>query len=318
MGRRPKSGAWPRTTPRWTRSWTSCPAESREEAPTIPKTQFGSTGHQSTRTLFGAAALSKASRAEAARALELLLEHGVNHIDTAASYGDAELRIAPWLKQHPDTFFLATKTGKRDYRGAKEEIHRSLERLGVDGVDLIQLHNLVDVIEWETALREGGALEAAVEAREEGLVRFIGVTGHGLSVPAMHRRSLERFPFDSVLLPYNFTQMQDDRYASEFEALARTCREQSVAMQTIKSIALAPWDGRPQTTSTWYEPLRDPADIELAVHWVLGGPDVFLNTASDVDLLPMVLAAAESFQARPDDDAMRSLGDRRSLRALFV
>src|SRR5437762_4714929 len=160
----------------------------------IPRAQFGSTGHQSTRTLFGAAALSKASHTEAERALELLLDHGVNHIDTAASYGDAELRIAPWLKQRPDTFFLASKTGKRDYAGAKEEIHRSLERLGVDRIDLIQLHNLVDVIEWETALREGGALEAAVEARSEGLVRFIGVTGHGLSVPAMHRRSLERFP----------------------------------------------------------------------------------------------------------------------------
>ena len=134
----------------------------------------------------------------------------------------------------------------------------------------------------------------------------------------MHRRSLERFPFDSVLLPYNFTQMQDQRYASEFEALAGICRERGVAMQTIKSIALAPWDGRPQTTSTWYEPLRDPADIELAVHWVMGRPDVFLNTASDVDLLPMVLAAADSFQDRPDHDAMQSLVDRRSLRPLFV
>jgi aryl-alcohol dehydrogenase-like predicted oxidoreductase len=284
----------------------------------ISTTEFGSTGHQSTRTIFGGAALSNASHAEADRALALLLEHGVNHIDTAASYGDAELHIAPWLKRNPGAYFLATKTGKRDYRGAKEEIHRSLGRLGVDRVDLIQLHNLVDVIEWELALREGGALEALVEAREEGLVRFIGVTGHGLSVAAMHRRSLERFPFDSVLLPYNFTQMQDERYAAEFEALARICGERGVAMQTIKSIALAPWDGRPQTTSTWYEPLRVPADIELAVHWVLGRPEVFLNTASDIEILPPVLAAAESFQARPEDAAMRSLVDRRSLRPLFV
>jgi aryl-alcohol dehydrogenase-like predicted oxidoreductase len=284
----------------------------------IAKAPFGSTGHESTRTIFGAAALAKGSRADAERTLELLLEHGVNHVDTAASYGDSELRIASWLKRNPNTFFLATKTGKRDYTSAKEEIHRSLERLGVDRVDLIQLHNLVDVIEWEFALREGGALEAAVEAREEGLVRFIGVTGHGLSVAAMHRRSLERFPFDSVLLPHNFLQLQDSRYAADFEALAQTCAERGVAVQTIKSIALAPWEGRPQTASTWYEPLTDPADIELAVHWVLGREGVFLDTVGDVELLPHVLAAAEQFEARPDDEAMRALAERCALRPLFL
>src|SRR5215211_9162657 len=186
----------------------------------IATAPFGRTGHDSTRTLFGAAALGSVDQPTADRTLDLLLEHGVNHIDTAASYGDSELRIAPWLRRNPGAFFLATKTDGRDYQSAKEDLHRSLERLGVDHVDLLQLHNLVDVIEWEFALREGGALEAAVEAREEGLVRFIGVTGHGLSVAAMHRRSLDRFPFDSVLLPYNHRQMQDQRYAAEFEALA--------------------------------------------------------------------------------------------------
>jgi aryl-alcohol dehydrogenase-like predicted oxidoreductase len=284
----------------------------------IARAPFGRTGHESSRTLFGAAALGKVSHADAERTLELLLEHGVNHIDTAASYGDSELRVASWLKRNPGTFFVATKTGERDYKGAKEEIHRSLERLGVDSVDLIQLHNLVDVIEWEFALREDGALEAAVEARDEGLVRFIGVTGHGLTVAAMHRRSLERFPFDSVLLPYNFRQLQDERYAADFEALAATCAERGVAMQTIKAIALAPWDGRPQTASTWYEPLTDPADIELAVHWVLGREGLFLNTVGDVKLLPHVLAAAERVGARPDDDAMHALVQRRSVTPLFT
>jgi aryl-alcohol dehydrogenase-like predicted oxidoreductase len=284
----------------------------------IATAPFGSTGHESTRTIFGAAALSQVSHADAERTLELLLEHGVNHIDTAASYGDSELRIASWLKRHPGAFFVATKTGNRDYKGAKEEIHRSLERLGVDRVDLIQLHNLVDVVEWELALRDGGALEAAVEARDEGLVRFIGVTGHGLSVAAMHRRSLERFPFDSVLLPYNFLQVQDERYAREFEALARICADRGVAMQTIKAIALAPWDGRPQTASTWYEPLTDPEDVEVAVRWVLGREGVFLLTVGDVQVLPHVLAAAERFEARPDDDTMRALVERRALRPLFV
>jgi aryl-alcohol dehydrogenase-like predicted oxidoreductase len=283
----------------------------------IARAPFGHTGQQSSRTIFGAAALAHVTQAEADRALELLLAHGVNHVDTAASYGDSELRVAPWLKRRPGAFFLATKTGERDYRAAREEIRRSLERLGVDRLDLIQLHNLVDVIEWEVALREDGALAAAIEAREEGLVRFIGVTGHGPSVAAMHRRSLERFPFDSVLLPYNFRQLQDARYADEFETLALLCAERGVALQTIKSIALAPWDGRPQTTSTWYEPLTEPADIEPAVHWVLGREGVFLNTVGDLQLLPHVLQAAERFRDRPSDETMQALVERRSLTPLF-
>ena len=284
----------------------------------IPRSQFGATGHESSRVIFGAAALGSVAKPDADRALELLLEHGVNHIDVAASYGDAELRVATWLRRHPDTFFVATKTGERTYRGAREQIRRSLDRLGVDRIDSIQLHNLVDVIEWETALGPNGALEAAIEAREEGLVRFIGVTGHGLSVPEMHRRSLARFPFDSVLAPYNFVQMGDPRYARAFEALAATCAERNVALQTIKSLALRRWEGRPATASTWYEPLRDPADIELAVHWVLGHPQAFLLTAGDVEILPRVLDAAERFERRPSDEAMRELAARLELEPLFV
>ncbi|MGZ4419508.1 MAG: aldo/keto reductase [Gaiellaceae bacterium] len=278
---------------------------------------FGRTGHESTRTIFGAAALGSLSQAEADPTLDLLLHHGVNHIDTAASYGDAELRLAPWLARNPGRFFLATKTGEREYAAAREEIRRSLERLGVDHVDLIQLHNLVDVIEWEFALREGGALQAAVEARDEGLVRFIGVTGHGLTVARMHTRSLERFPFDSVLVPYNYIQMRDPVYAADFEALAAVCAERSVALQTIKSIALAPWNGREQTASTWYEPLRDQADIDHAVHWVLGRPEVFLNTVGDVTLLPKVLEAASRFAPQPPDHVMDDLIARCRLVPLF-
>jgi aryl-alcohol dehydrogenase-like predicted oxidoreductase len=285
----------------------------------IEKAPFGGTGHDSSRMIFGAASLAAVSHDDAERTLALLLEHGVNHIDTAAAYGDSELRVASWLAREPDHFFVATKTGRRDYAGAKEEIRHSLERLGVDHVDLIQLHNLVDVIEWEQALRDGGALEAAVEAREEGLVRFIGVTGHGLSVAAMHKRSLERYPFDSLLLPYNIRQQQDERYAEEFDELARICTERKVAVQTIKTIALAPWDGRPQTASTWYEPLTDPADIETAVHWALARSGIFLNTVGDVNLLPHVLEAAERFEGRPPPDgAVEALVRRRSLTPLFV
>src|SRR3954462_6248607 len=284
----------------------------------IPRTRFGATGHDSTRVIFGAAALGRVGKSDADRTLDVLLEHGVNHIDVAASYGDAELRVAAWLKRHPGTFFLATKTDQRGYRSARDQIHRSLDRLGVDRVDSIQLHNLVDVIEWETALGAGGALEAAIEAREEGLVRFIGGAGHGLSVPEMHRRSLERFAFDSVLCPYNWVQMQDERYADRFEALAAVCAERRVALQTIKSLARRRWDGRAHTAATWYEPLRDPADIDLAVHWVLGRPEAFLLTTGDVDVLPLLLDAAERFTRRPSDEQMAELAGRQEATPLFV
>ena len=284
----------------------------------IERAPFGATGHESSRAIFGAASLGSVSKRDADRALELLLEHGVNHIDVAASYGDAELRIASWLRRHEGEFFVATKTGERSYAAAREEIRRSLDRLGVERIDSIQLHNLVDVIDWETALGADGALEAAIEAREEGLVRFIGGTGHGLSIPEMHRRSLERFPFDSVLLPYNFVQMQDPRYAETFEALAAVCQERNVALQTIKSLASRRWDGREKTAATWYEPLREQADIDLAAHWVLGRPEAFLLTSGDVELLPMLLDAAERFESRPSEEQMREMAERQELAPLFV
>src|SRR5689334_23132401 len=183
----------------------------------IPTHPFGRTGHESTRTIFGAAALSAVSQDDADRTLEVLFEYGVNHIDVAASYGDAELRVGPWMDRYRDRFFLATKTGQRTYREARDEIHRSLERLRVAQIDLLQLHNLVATDEWETAMGPGGALEAAIEAREQGLVRFLGVTGHGNAAPVAHRRSLERFPFESVLVPYNYVEMQKPEYAANFE-----------------------------------------------------------------------------------------------------
>jgi len=236
----------------------------------------------------------------------------------AASYGDAELRVAPWLKREPNHFFVATKTGQRSKRPAREELHRSLDRLGVDHVDLWQLHNLADPIDWDTALSPGGVIEAAVEARNEGLVRFIGVTGHGAQIAANHRRSLERFDFDSVLLPYNFITMQLRYYEENFEALSATCRERNVAVQTIKSIALRPWQDRPRTANTWYEPLTDQRDIDLAVWWVLGRSGIFLNTAGDVNLLPKLLDAADRFEMRPGDEAMAELIRRSAQEPLFV
>jgi aryl-alcohol dehydrogenase-like predicted oxidoreductase len=279
---------------------------------------FGRTGHQSTRAIFGAAALSRVDQAAADRALETLLEYGVNHIDTAASYGDSELRIGPWMRAHRRHFFLATKTGERTYQAARDQIRRSLERLQVDQVDLIQLHNLAQEAEWQIAMGPGGALEAAIEARQQGLVRFIGVTGHGLGIAAMHRRSLERFAFDSVLLPYSYVLMQNPAYAADVEALLALCAERGVAVQTIKSITRAPWVERPADAPTWYEPLREQADIDLAVHWVLGRPGLFLNTAGDLALLPKVLDAASRFQARPSEAQMAALAERMAMQPLFV
>jgi aryl-alcohol dehydrogenase-like predicted oxidoreductase len=284
----------------------------------IATAPFGRTGHASSRVLFGAAALGHVGQDVADRVLEVLLEHGVNHIDVAASYGDAELRVAPWLKAHPGRFFVATKTGERRADAAREQLQRSLDRLGVDRVDLWQLHNLADPIEWDTALSPGGAIEAAVRAREEGLVRFLGVTGHGAQIAANHRRSLDRFDFDSVLLPYNFGTMQLPYYAENFEALFATCRERNVAVQGIKSIARAPWRGRERTAATWYEPLTEQADIDLAVWWALGKPGLFLNSVGDVELLPKFLAAAERFESRPSDAEMRTLLERTSQQPLFV
>ena len=284
----------------------------------IATAPFGRTGHQSTRTIFGAAALSAVTQEEADRTFELLRQYGVNHIDTAAGYGEAELRLAPWLARHRDEVFLATKTGKRTRQEAWEELQRSRDRMGVGHVDLWQLHSLADPIEWDIALSPGGAIEAAIEAREKGLVRFIGVTGHGSQIAATHIRSLARFDFDSVLLPYNFIMMQDPHYAANFERLVAICQERNVAVQTIKSIARRPWWGREHTRATWYEPLDQQADIDRAVHWVLGRPGVFLNTVGDINLLPMVLDAASRYQTRPSDQEMQQEQTRLEAVPLFV
>jgi aryl-alcohol dehydrogenase-like predicted oxidoreductase len=271
----------------------------------IERIPFGSTGHASTRVLFGAAALGGMRQERADAVLEQVVAAGVNHIDTAASYGDSELRLAPFLKRHRARFFLATKTGQRAATAARDELHRSLERLGVERVDLIQLHNLVDEQEWATALGPGGALESLIQARDEGLVRFIGVTGHGTQAPAVHLKSLGRFPFASVLAPYNCSMMAQPDYARDFEQLHRVCREREVALQTIKSVARRRW--RPDDADkhfSWYMPITDRDAIRRAVHYVLARPGVFLNSSSDATLLPVILEAASLRVEPPSDEEM--------------
>jgi aryl-alcohol dehydrogenase-like predicted oxidoreductase len=254
--------------------------------------------------------------------LALLLEYGVNHIDVAASYGDAELRIGPWMQRHRDDFFLATKTSERRYDGAKASIERSLERLGVEQLDLIQLHNLTDEEGWHTAMGPGGALEAARQARDQGQVRFVGVTGHGTMVADMHLKSLDAFAFDSVLLPYNHMMMQDPAYAEAFETLYQRCQVHGVAMQTIKSVARRRWrEGDASRHFSWYEPIRDPEALRRAVHWVLARPGVFLNTSSDATLLRATLEAASEFDpgtTEPLEAKVAEDAHRLNLEPLFV
>jgi len=284
----------------------------------IRKQSFGNTDHMSTSTIFGAAALSRVTQEEADRVLDLLLDYGVNHIDTAASYGNSELRIGPWMEKHRGDFFLATKTGKRTYQEAKEEIHRSLERLKVDNVDLIQLHNLVHPDDWDTAMGRRGALEAAIEAKEQGLTRFIGVTGHGLLSAAMHKRSLERYAFDSALLPWNYILFKEERYRRDFHSLLEVCKDRDVAVQTIKSITKGPWCEKPHTHGTWYEPLNKQEDVDRAVYWILGHGYIFLNTVADIHLLPKVLDAASRFNKQPTDERMEHMVSERHMTRLFV
>lgn len=284
----------------------------------IDKMPFGRTGHKSSRVIFGAAAFGGVTQEEADRTMELLLQYGVNHIDTAASYGASEERLGPFLEKHRAEFFLATKTGERTYQKAKDEIHRSLERLRVEQIDLLQLHCLVDLQEWETALGPGGALEAAIEAREAGLVRFIGVTGHGLPVAERHVMSLQRFDFDSVLLPWSYILMQNTQYAADFQALRQLCSERGIALQTIKAISRRPWGEQTRSSATWYQPIEEQEALDKAAHWVLGHHDLFLNSVGDIHVLPLLLDAASRFESTPSDEQMQQVLEQQAMEPLFA
>ncbi len=284
----------------------------------IPTLQFGRTGHQSTRTIFGAAAFWDTPQKDVDATMDLILKKGINHVDTAFSYGRSQELLGNWIRRNGKPFFLATKTEQRTKAKAYDEIRRSLELLNVDQVDLIQLHALHDEDDWQTAFAEKGVIEAVVQAREEGLARFIGVTGHGVSVPAFHLRSLAAFDFDSILLPYNFVMMQNPVYAENFNKVLAICAEKKIAVQTIKGVTRSPWNDVQQNRTTWYRPLEEQADIDLAVHWVFGHPQTFLNTAGDTNILPRILDAAERYQNRPTDEVMQELVSRLKMEALFI
>lgn len=284
----------------------------------IPTLRFGRTGHISTRTIFGAAAFWDTPQHDVDATMDLILENGINHVDTAASYGEAERVLGDWIRRHGKPFFLATKTGERTKQAAYDQIRRSLELLHIDRLDMIQIHALHEEPDWTTAFGPGGVIEAVIQARDEGLARFIGVTGHGVPVPEFHLRSLEQFDFDAVLLPYNHVMMQNPRYAENFEKVLAVCRERDVAVQTIKGITRAPWSDTRQNRTTWYRPLEEQADIDLAIHWILGEPQVFINTAGDITILPRTLDSAHRYSTRPTDEQMRELTDRLKMEPLFT
>jgi aryl-alcohol dehydrogenase-like predicted oxidoreductase len=258
--------------------------------------RFGRTGHMSTVAIFGAACLGKVTQAEADATIEKVIAAGVNHIDVAPSYGEAELRLGPWMVRERKRFFLGCKTTERTKAGAAAELRRSLGRLRVDSFDLFQLHAVKTMEELDQVTAPGGALEAVVEARAEGLTKFIGITGHGVDAPAIYLEALRRFDFDSVLFPLNFVQYANPTYRKNAKELIRQCRTRNVGTMVIKSICQRPWGDRPQVYNTWYEPFTDIEHIQPAVNFALSQDVTGLCTVGDINVLPLVLEACEHFE----------------------
>lgn len=258
----------------------------------MEKRRLGRTGHLSTVVILGGAAFRPASQTEADEGVRLALQYGVNHIDVAPTYGDAELRLGPWLERMRDRFFVGCKTGKRDREGAEEELRRSLERLRTDTLDLYQLHGVTSQEELDVALGPGGALEAFLDAREKGLIRYIGITSHGPTIPL---EALQRFDFDTVMFPLNFVQYHDEEYRANSESLLAMTTERDVGVMCIKSIARRPWGDREHTYHTWYDPLDDQESIDRAVRFVLSQPVTGIPHAADLRLMPKFLEAAQRF-----------------------
>lgn len=258
----------------------------------MKRRRLGRIGHQSTVLIYGAAALAHVDQDVADAAIQQALDAGINHFDVAAGYGDAELRLGPWMPRIRDSIFLATKTGERAAEDAWAEINHSLERLQTDHVDLIQLHAVGDLAELDRVTRDGGALDAVVRASDEGLARAIGITGHGNDAPATHAQALRRFPFDTVLSPLNYVLSLDPAYMGAYEELVGEVRAQEAGLMLIKAISRRNWPNGSRPYTTWYEPFDDQDRITAAVAWVLAHDEVTgIATPGDVRLLPLVIEA---------------------------
>jgi aryl-alcohol dehydrogenase-like predicted oxidoreductase len=256
---------------------------------------LGRTGHNSTVAIFGGAAFWKISQAEADKVMEAVIAAGINHIDVAPSYGEAEIRIGPWMKTERGRFFVGCKTGERTAAGAAAEMRRSLERLNMPSFDLYQIHAVTTMAELDAVTGKGGALEAIVKAREEGLTKFIGITGHGVDAPAIYLEALRRFDFDTVMFPLNYVQYANPTFRQNAEALLRVCQERKVGTLIIKSVTKSPWGEREHTHTTWYEPFADRAEIQRAVNFALSQPVTGLCTAGDTSVLPLILEACAAY-----------------------
>jgi predicted aldo/keto reductase-like oxidoreductase len=261
----------------------------------MEKRRFGRTDHWSTVIIFGGFAVGLVSQEEADATMALLMEHGVNHIDVAPSYFDAELRLGPWLEKYRDRFFLGCKTQLRTRVEAREELARSLVRLRVEAFDLFQLHAVTTMEELDQCFAPDGSLEAILEARDEGLTRYVGITSHGWLAPAVQLEALRRFDFDSLLLPLNFKAWADDDYRRTLSELLEVAAERDVGTMVIKTWAQRPWGEEAQAYHTWYKPFDEPEMVERALRFTLSQPVTAAISAGDSRLLPAILAAAKRF-----------------------
>ena len=261
----------------------------------MERRRFGRTGHMSTVAIFGAAAFWDISQEDADQVMEQVIAAGINHIDVAPGYNQAEMRIGPWMPRERGRFFLGCKTQERTREGAWRELHESLKRLQTDSFDLYQFHAVTTMEDLDAITGKGGALEAFVQAREEGLTRFIGITGHGVDAPKIYLEALRRFDFDSILFPLNFVQMRNPDYRRYTEELIATCKAKDVGTMVIKTITKAPWGERPHTATTWYEPFDKMDEIQKGVNFALSHDVTGLCTVGDTRILPMVLQACENF-----------------------
>jgi aryl-alcohol dehydrogenase-like predicted oxidoreductase len=280
--------------------------------------RFGRTGHMSTIAIFGAAAFYQISQEDADKVMELIIQAGINHIDVAPGYGEAEIRIGPWMPRERKRFFLGCKTMERTREGAWNEMQVSLKRLQTETFDLYQCHAITTMEELDAVTMKGGALEAFVQARQEGLTKFLGITGHGVNAPQIYLEALRRFDFDSVLFPLNFVQMANPEYRKHAEELIATCKAKDVGTMVIKSITKGPWGEKQHTATTWYEPFEEIDEIQKGVNFALSYDVSGLCTAGDTRVLPLVLQACENFSPLNKDEMEEMIKSGKQYEPLFA
>ena len=280
--------------------------------------RFGRMGHMSTVAIFGAAAFYQISQEDADKVMELIIQAGVNHIDVAPGYGQAEARIGPWMPRERERFFLGCKTMERTKEGAWNEMQESLKRLQTETFDLYQCHAITTMEELDAVTMKGGALEAFVKAREEGLTKFLGITGHGAQAPQIYLEALRRFDFDSVLFPLNFVQMANPEFRKNAEELIATCKAKDVGTMVIKSVTKGPWGEKQHTATTWYEPFDKIDEIQKGVNFALSYNVTGLCTAGDTRVLPLMLKACESFSQLSQDEMEEMIKSGRQYEPLFA